>query len=184
MSRSFDNRNNLDSVVGIKEEFNRPAGASPLSKQSVAVDPHTTMYERSAMQGNTPITSQEASQISMPSAPSMSAHNEPTNINSVHSLSPQGTAVPQGVMAVFGHLKPLMPENGHSINQSTFQTISNFGQGSFTSSQSHFQASGNSQNIGFQPQGSGSIWTDLPRGQNPLKQIWDLAVRSIIDWLF
>ena len=169
---SFDNRKaqELDSVVEIKEHMNRP-GASAMSKESLAMDPHLTMYERSAIQG--PISSSEAAQISMPAA-----NIEPTQINSVHSLAPQGTALPQGIMAVFGHVKPLMPENGHAINQSAYQTISNFGQNPFSPVQS------NPSNHAFQPQdGGGTLW-QLSRGKNPLSQLVDQVVRNIVDLLF
>ena len=171
MSASFDNRK-LDSAVEMAEHAKRP-GASPTSLEAINTGAHTTIYEKAAMQSS--ITSQEASQLSMPSAPVNTGHSEPTQINSVHSLSPQGIALPQGVMAVFGYVKPLMPENGHAVNQSAYQTVSHSGNNSFAPSQSHFQQSSN--NTSFH--GIGSVW----QGTNPFYKLAQHIMRVIGDLL-
>ena len=164
-----------DSAVEMREHAKRP-GASPTSLEAINTGAYTTIHERAAMQSPSPspITSQEASQITMPTASINPSHSQ-----SVHSFSPQGMNLPQGIMAVFGHVKPLMPENGHAINQSVYQTVSHSGNNSFASSQSHFQSS-----QGQSSQGAGASLWQLPRGKNPLSQLMDKMVRNIVDLLF
>jgi len=175
MSASFDNRKIQDlSAAAQKEHVNRP-GVSDMAKESLNMDPHQTIYERSAMQTSAPITSQEASQLSMPSAISQP----------IPGLQPEKHIdIISGKVGYTKNLALAMMDKGFVADPKAFQAVSHSGNNSFASSQYHFQSSGNSQSPTHQPQGTGSIFKDIPKGQNPLKQILDLAVRSIIDWLF
>ena len=98
----------------------------------------------------------------------------------VNTLSPQGMSLPQGIMAIFGFIKPLLPENGHAIVQSAFQAVANFAQNSFGSSQSHFQVS---QSQASQQSSGGTFW-DLPRAQNPVNSFFRKLGAMIADLLF
>ena len=177
MSASFDNRKlqQLDSAVEMAEHAKRP-GASPTSLEAINTGAHTTIYEKAAMQS--PITSQEASQISMPAASSI-GHENP--IQPTSKLRPEQNV--DIISGQVGHTKNLalaMMDQGFVADPKAFQTVSLSGNNSFASSQSYFQPSSNSQgnSQAFQPM------TSLFQGKNPVSLFVDKMVRNIIDLLF
>ncbi len=180
MGASLDNKvriptQELDSAVEMGEHARRP-GASPTSIEAIHTGAYTTIHEKAAMQ---PITSLEASQISMPLAPASQSH-EASPVNSQHSLTPQGVDIISGKVGYTKNLALVMMENGHAIVNSMFQTV----KGGLGGSSSNFQPvstqpTSNAPSSDFH--GIGSPWQ---QGKNPLSVLVDKMVRSIVDLLF